>query len=171
MRAGRGSHRPHFSSRGADTSGALALLPSPEQTTPPEWPAYTLLELGALPESVPCARTHARAMLTIWDLPELIDSVELLVAELTSNAVKYSRELSDPVRPPIRLRLSRDGERVLVEVWDASLLPPIPAPADFLAESGRGLHLVAAVSDKWGHHPAADGGKVVWAEVGQPTYG
>jgi hypothetical protein len=41
---------------------------------------------------------------------------------------------------------------------------------DFLAESGRGLLVVASLSDQWGYCPAPEGqdrsaeqGKVVWA--------
>lgn len=128
------------------------------------WPASTL-ELGALPEAVPCARAHARVLLVIWGRPELSEPVELLVTELTSNAVKATRELVVPIRPPVRVRLSYDGTGVLIEVWDANPKVPVPADADFLADGGRGLHLVDAMSNKWGYYPAEQGGKVVWCFV------
>jgi hypothetical protein len=47
--------------------------------------------------------------------------------------------------------------------------PPIP---DSSSESGRGLHLVAALSDDWGVTPRpAAPGKTVWAELHVPTGG
>jgi anti-sigma regulatory factor (Ser/Thr protein kinase) len=104
-------------------------------------------------------------MLVIWGRLELSEPVELLVTELTSNAVKATRELTCPVRPPIRVRLSYDGTGVLIEAWDASLKVPVLAGADFLADGGRGLHLVDAMSDKWGYYPDEGGGKVVWCFV------
>jgi hypothetical protein len=71
------------------------------------------------------------------------------------------------------LRLSSNGRQVLVEVWDADARPPrAPAlDANLLpladAESGRGLFLVAALSERWSCYTvsAESGGKVVWAEV------
>jgi hypothetical protein len=73
---------------------------------------------------------------------------------------------------PVRLRLSSDGSRALVEVWDADSRPPQPRPLevdgvpDLVAESGRGLLLVAALSTRWGWYPDRQcGGKVVWAEL------
>jgi hypothetical protein len=35
--------------------------------------------------------------------------------------------------------------------------------ADYVAESGRGLHLVESFSETWGWHPIGSAGKVVWA--------
>ncbi|MEV8126748.1 ATP-binding protein [Streptomyces sp. NPDC085944] len=43
--------------------------------------------------------------------------------------------------------------------------PPVPGAADALGEGGRGLPIVAAVADRWGVTPYADGrGKTVWFE-------
>ena len=152
-------------SRVRDADPAPVQPPPLDQTVTHPWPSYTMLELGALPEAVPCARAHAKIMLLIWGLSELSESVELLVTELVSNAVKATQELKSPIRPPVRMRLSTDGRRVLIEMWDASALMPVPTEASFEAESGRGLRLVDAISDKWGHYATTDGGKVVWAEI------
>jgi anti-sigma regulatory factor (Ser/Thr protein kinase) len=112
----------------------------------PEPPLCSYLELGALPTAVPCARLHARHVLREWGLNGLALDSELFVSELVTNAVKgYGG-----TRPgAVRLRLSGDSARVLIEVWDAD--PRAPAPKDLgergtpdpLEEGGRVLFLVA----------------------------
>lgn len=68
------------------------------------------------PRSVGRARELARAQLVAWDLEALVDTVELLVSELVTNALRYGEG-------EIRLRLLRD--RTLVcEVWDSGLVQP-----------------------------------------------
>src|SRR5204863_9364394 len=63
-------------------------------TDPPgmsdSWPLSTSLPLGALPGATPCARMHARAVLTEWGLDDLADAAELIVSELVANAVRGS---------------------------------------------------------------------------------
>ncbi|MPY63287.1 ATP-binding protein, partial [Streptomyces spongiae] len=45
-------------------------------------------------------------------------------------------------------------------------------PPDSASESGRGLHLVAALADDWGVTPRPTApGKTVWAELCAPTGG
>src|SRR5580704_19387322 len=56
------------------------------------WPLQDFLELGALVSAVPCARLHARQVLREWGIGHLSDSTELVVTELTTNAVRASRE-------------------------------------------------------------------------------
>ncbi len=72
-------------------------------------------------------------------------------------------------QPPVRLRLSGDYARVLIEVWDADPQPPEDPGADGLpdleAEGGRRLFLVAALSSRWNWHLTRQpAGKVVWCE-------
>ena len=87
--------------------------------------------------------------------------VLVVVSELVTNAVRHGRA-------PIVLRLRCDGEFVVVEVSDGgSELPRIAdaAPADV---TGRGLHLVAALSASWGCRPTGSG-KAVWSCVHAPA--
>ena len=137
------------------------------------WPLRSYLELGALPTAVPCARLHARHLLREWGLNGLAADVELLTSELVTNAV---RATAGRQQAAIRLRLSSDQERVLVEVWDAD--PQPPEPDDGLPgldeEGGRGLFLVAALSARWDWYLTREpAGKVVWCELapGQPQEG
>jgi len=133
------------------------------------WPLRDFLELGALPGAVPSARLHARHILREWGAPvQLTDDVEQVVSELVTNAVTASRAIRQLT--PVRLWLLSDTRNVLVMAWDASPRPPAPAEPGLLAESGRGLLLVQALSQRWGSYPTPRrGGKVVWALCGTST--
>ena len=129
------------------------------------WPLRTFLELGALPGAVPCARLHARYVLGEWGLTAFSESTGLLVSELVTNAIQISRVAEQDA--PVRLWLVSDRAQVVIFVWDASPLPPLPGDVGEDAESGRGLLIVQAVSARWGwDFPPGMGGKVVWAVAG-----
>jgi anti-sigma regulatory factor (Ser/Thr protein kinase) len=125
--------------------------------------------MAACAGTVPRARHHAREVL--WDagLKELIESAELVVSEIVTNAVRAASGL-DPERPAaaprpvIRLWLAPGQDNVLVMVWDHSPLLPerqMPGPD---ADRGRGLFLVEMLSAQWGAFGLGDkAGKVVWA--------
>jgi anti-sigma regulatory factor (Ser/Thr protein kinase) len=125
-----------------------------------QWPYQTFLELGALPGAVPCARLHTRLVLREWGLAALSDSTELLLSELVTNAVRASRAVWHDA---VRMWLVSDLGRVVVFVWDASPQPPTRADPGEDAESGRGLLLVEALSERWGFFGYDGGGKVTWA--------
>ncbi len=133
-------------------------------------PPRSYLELGALPTAVPCARLHTRHLVWEWGLNDLADSTELLVSEFVTNAVKTMAGRED--QAAVRLRLSSDNARVLIEVWDADPQPPAPrdlgedGTPDPQEEGGRGLFLVAALSTRWDWYLTQEpDGKVVWCEV------
>jgi len=74
----------------------------------------------------------------------------------------------DPVSglPVVHLRLSSDRARVIIEVQDQSMEVPTPEHAEPDQESGRGLMLVEALSQRWGCEVMLGwAGKVVWAEL------
>jgi anti-sigma regulatory factor (Ser/Thr protein kinase) len=127
-----------------------------------EWPMRDFLELGALPGAAPSARLHARQIMWEWALTPLTEAVEQVVAELVNNSVAAARAM--PLIQPVCLWLLSDARDVLVLVWDASPQPPTLAEPDEHAESGRGLYLVQAFSERWGSYATPQtGGKVVWA--------
>lgn len=135
----------------------------------PTWQQFgTYLELGALPTAVACARVHARQVLWEWGLGELAEVSEAVVSELVTNA--YEATIRHQLPTPIRLRLSSNGRQALIEVWDADTTPPRRPVLDAnglppeTAESGRGLFLVAALSERWSCYRLGSG-KVVWAEI------
>jgi anti-sigma regulatory factor (Ser/Thr protein kinase) len=118
------------------------------------------------------ARLFVRATLHTWHEDSLVQEAELIVSELTGNAVTASADgdgrpvYVDGRIPVIRVCLLTDGVRLLIEVWDQA--PGIPVLREVTSdeESGRGLMLVDAITDKWGWTPAkGQPGKVVWAEL------
>ena len=132
------------------------------------WPVRDFLELGALPGAVPSARLHARSIVWEWGLGSLTEAVELVVSELVTNSVAAARAM--PQTGPVRLWLLSDNRKVLVMAWDANPQPPVLTEADDYAESGRGLLLVRAFSERWGSYPTPQtGGKIVWALCGINT--
>lgn len=114
------------------------------------------------PKSVGRAREQARTQLESWGLDALVDTVELLVSELVTNALRYGEG-------EIRLRLLLD--RTLVcEVWDAGLVQPRRRRARDTDEGGRGLQLVGLLSASWGSRRTPRG-KTVWFELALPDGG
>jgi anti-sigma regulatory factor (Ser/Thr protein kinase) len=129
-----------------------------------DWPLRSYLKLGALPGAVSCARLHARQVLWEWGFSDIADTAELLVSELTTNAMYASQAVRWDM--PIRFWLLSDKTRVVILVWDGNHHPPVPREVDEDAESGRGLKLVDTLSDKWGWYTHQElGGKIVWCEL------
>jgi anti-sigma regulatory factor (Ser/Thr protein kinase) len=93
----------------------------------------------------------------------MAEDAALIVSELITNAVDASIVL--PARPPIALRLLASEKSLVIEAWDQSLLDVEPREATPDAECGRGLTVVAALSDRWGSERAGHQRKVVWAEL------
>ena len=169
------------SRRVARRSAGPALHPHPELACTHDWPLRSYRELGAVPASVRSARLQARKVLREWRLGSFADSVELLVSELTTNAVRASALLARPLREAgqarraarVRFWLSSDRHSVLIQVWDGGHCQPVRQDAGLDAEAGRGLLLVEALSAQWGCYepagaagldgPAGLGGKIVWA--------
>jgi hypothetical protein len=109
--------------------------------------------------SVREARSVLAEPMKRWELEDLIPTTELLVSELVTNAVKYSRG-------DVTLRLV--NEKALVcEVLDSSgALPRLRQP-NGEDESGRGLQVVRQLSKRWGARRTPTG-KVVWCEQPLP---
>lgn len=149
--------------RPAATASAPARV-SHSQPRADEWPLQSYLELGALPGAVPCARLHAKQVLWEWGLSAFSENAELLLSELVTNAIQVS--LSAERILPVRLWLSSDRSRLLIQVQDTNHCPPARTGADDQDESGRGLLIVDAISTKWGWRIKEDHrGKIVWAVI------
>ncbi|MER5441389.1 ATP-binding protein [Streptomyces sp. NPDC002790] len=118
------------------------------------------LAFAAEPEELAPLRRIARMHLRLWGLNHLDEAVELCVTEMVANVIGH-------VGPgtPTELTLSMSGTYLRIEVLDPDLraLPTLLVGA-LDSETGRGMRLVDAVTDRWGVLLKADR-KVVWCEL------
>ncbi len=113
------------------------------------------------PASVQRARRWVSEALTVLGRGDLVDSAELGVSELVTNAILHAA-------PPIAVRVRGTRAHPRVEVQDHSQHPPkinteMTDDEHLLSTIGRGLGIVALYSATWGSDVAVDG-KTVWFE-------
>jgi two-component sensor histidine kinase len=82
-----------------------------------------------------------------------------VVSELVTNAIRHAQ-------PPIQLRMILDST-LSCEVSDTSSTAPHRRRADRYDEDGRGLMLVAQLTDRWGTRHTRNG-KTIWAQQALP---
>ncbi|WP_406444087.1 ATP-binding protein [Streptomyces sp. NBC_00631] len=124
------------------------------------------VELQALPSRIGQVRRIVSAQLRYWRLDPLIDRAALGVTELLTNVHRHAQpDKNCTVEIELQLdRLTvsvRDHDPRLPVVEDGTEIAP-------MATCGRGLAMVAAVSESWGVRPHDDG-KVVWFTLPAPT--
>lgn len=119
-------------------------------------PRRERVHLGRDPSSPGNARKLVRRL--VGDHPRISD-IELLVSELATNVVRHTDD-------GMEVSVCSDDRSVRVEVSDTDPGLPRARPPD--ASSGRGLHLVEQLADRWGV-VGDPPGKVVWFEVDRPT--
>jgi PAS domain S-box-containing protein len=107
------------------------------------------------PSAVAEARKTALGQLERWGLTDAAFVTELVVSELVTNAIRHAQ-------PPFQLRLIHDRS-LICEVSDASSTAPHMRRARTYDEGGRGLLLVAQLTQRWGTRPSPTG-KTIWAE-------
>ncbi|MEU9129352.1 ATP-binding protein [Kitasatospora sp. NPDC048540] len=126
------------------------------------------------PNAVPWARRHTVDALRHWQVPtSLIDTAQLVVSELTTNAIRRLEPGEEPApysaaTPVSTITLTLRLERVclLVLVHDYQPDVPVLKEVGLDAQNGRGVFLVAHLSNQWGYYaPATASGKVVWSEL------
>ena len=131
----------------------------PEPPTRSMRPAAARVALPRSPSSVAAARRFIEARAAAWSFPEQAsEQLVLIGSELVTNAVLHART-------GLTLTLELRDDRVRISVMDRSKAPATLRHYRPDALTGRGLGVVAALSDSWGVSAAADG-KVVWAELG-----
>jgi len=114
--------------------------------------------------SVGAAREFSLAMMRRWGVADRVDDIGIVVSELLTNALRHGvPDSAAPRRWPLRLGLVQPGRYVLCAVADPGRRLPVLKEPDYLAESGRGLHVIGALSDTWGATTPTGAGKVVWA--------
>ncbi|WDV56347.1 SpoIIE family protein phosphatase [Streptomyces coeruleorubidus] len=114
-------------------------------------------DIPADPALVAPIRKQVVDQLDRWGLIEATFTAELVVSELVTNAIRYGA-------PPIRLRLIHDASTLICEVSDTNHTAPHLRRAKTWDEGGRGLLLVAQLTQRWGSRHTAEG-KTIWAEL------
>jgi anti-sigma regulatory factor (Ser/Thr protein kinase) len=115
------------------------------------------VELQALPSRIGQVRRIVSAQLRYWHLDPLIDRAALGVTELLTNVHRHAQP---DKQCTVEIELLLD--RLTVSVRDHDPRLPEVRDADPTATGGRGLAMVAAVSESWGVRPDGESGKVVW---------
>ncbi|MFF5014992.1 SpoIIE family protein phosphatase [Streptomyces sp. NPDC001165] len=113
------------------------------------------------PAIVATARTLADRQLTNWGLSELAFTTELIVSELVTNAIRYAPGT-------IQVRLIQD-RTLICEVTDGSSAAPHLRHPRTTDEGGRGLLLIAQLTDRWGTRHTRRG-KTIWTEQPLPGH-
>ncbi|MEU5536407.1 SpoIIE family protein phosphatase [Streptomyces sp. NPDC020362] len=138
-------------------SDDIALLIARTRVLPPENVASWQLPLEAT--AAARARELTTAKLTEWGLTDLVFTTELVASELVTNSYRYADG-------PVTLRLIRT-HCLICEVSDSSHTSPHLRRALTTDEGGRGLFLVAQLTERWGTRYTHDG-KTVWTEQALP---
>jgi anti-sigma regulatory factor (Ser/Thr protein kinase) len=128
------------------------------------WPHTDGAILGTLPVAVPSARVFVAESLALWGMDKLSEDACLVTSELVTNAVQASWPMY--ASEPVKLWLMADGSNLIIEVYDGCPDIPQPRSASDSAEGGRGLAIVAALSESWGVYLGTFG-KTVWAHLRQ----
>ncbi|WP_329239350.1 ATP-binding protein [Streptomyces canus] len=128
---------------------------------------HCTVELQALPSRIGQVRRILSAQLRYWHMDPLIDGAVLGVTELLTNVHRHAQP-DKTCTVEIELLL----DRLTVSVHDHD--PRLPVVADIkdtepLATCGRGLAMVAAVSESWGVRPDGESGKAVWFTLPTPS--
>jgi anti-sigma regulatory factor (Ser/Thr protein kinase) len=118
------------------------------------------------PEAPSLARTFVESSMTaayrdLRSVEETCDDLVVIVSELVTNSVQATTAA-------LQVDLEIDGRTVRIAVTDAATgMPTVTGPAASTQPYGRGLAIVAALSDDWGVLPVAapSGGKTVWARL------
>jgi anti-sigma regulatory factor (Ser/Thr protein kinase) len=116
------------------------------------------IELPPVPASAGAARRFVADVL--GESHPLIDTALLLVSELASNAILHAGSAL-----VVCLRVT--DRHLRIEVSDGDPRRPMLKQYDDDAVTGRGLHIVDAMADRWGV-AEIEGGKAVWFELTFP---
>jgi Histidine kinase-like ATPase domain len=127
-------------------------------------------EIASPASGVDASLIHAAREFTIstlqrWGVAERREDVAVVVSELLTNALLHALPAAGQARAgrPVRLGLLQSGQCVICAVADPSRVAPVLQQPEHFGETGRGLHVIAALSDQWGCTIPTDIGKVLWA--------
>jgi anti-sigma regulatory factor (Ser/Thr protein kinase) len=124
--------------------------------------------LSSTRRSAHLGRLLAVERLTAWEMsPRVIERAEHVVAELAANAALHGRVQGRDFLLALTLDETAGTLRFAVSDTRGECRPAVPPERGTDDESGRGLLLVDALTDRWGTEPRTPSGKTVWAEIDQ----
>lgn len=149
----------------AGPPGPISLLPAAR------WVRRQIVACGLDPGlGAGTAREFSGQVLRGWGLPVLADDTAVIVSELVSNALRHGcGGRSGSARDCIELILWRRPGQIICAVTDPGSGAPVLGQPDPLAEAGRGLHVVQALSARWGWTRLGGRRKAVWAAMPLPA--
>lgn len=130
-----------------------ALGPEAGEASPVDESSWALLPV---PQAIPVLRRFVAATLRSWGEEALVPDAALVTSEMATNAVSHADS-------PFHASIVRAAGVVRIAIVDSG---PGAAAQRTAAEddlSGRGIVIVDALADRWGHE-ILHAGKVVWAE-------
>jgi anti-sigma regulatory factor (Ser/Thr protein kinase) len=158
-----------------DSSSAVAPHSVGQQSPPchraaKEWSwqegRYVSVELAPEPASAAIARRVARDALAAWGLEHVSDDAQLIISELSSNAIAASVPAVRS-RPAIIVAIHHVPPEIRIYAWDNGPGKPEPSDPGNDSVTGRGLGIIDALThSEWDWWPTPEsGGKVVTASL------
>jgi len=111
-------------------------------------------------EAIETARWFVAEVCRRWQLEASTETVQLLAAELVTDAVLHERDTYRPIE--LRVELRATGLLIAVRSGESPLALSEVGPD---SDPRSGLDVVRRVADSWGVHLLADGGRVVWCTI------
>jgi serine/threonine-protein kinase RsbW len=141
--------------------------------------AYPVLHfpVGPVRSTRPCARTYRGTPASVPEARRFVgellagcparETLMTCVSELSANAVAHTASGRGGVFT-VEVHIPRDGVARVAVTDDGGASVPAARSASPMAESGRGLAMVAACTTRWGFAEAYPG-RTVWAEATWPV--
>ena len=120
------------------------------------------VRLSSGPTAPAQARAQVREAICAWDVPVDPSVAVLLTSELVTNAIRYEKGET------VTLAIDCSQGLLRVDVHDSSGDIPVVLDIPGEAEAGRGLMLVATLSDEWGFYRTPAGKAVYFTLTSQP---
>lgn len=126
-------------------------------STPIRAPIAAALTMTSGPDAPRAAREFVHVTAESWHLEAVVPTLDLAVSELVTNAVVHGEG-------PVRLKLIRRPGSLIVEVYDEGRRRPTLRRSSMSDYHGRGIGIVASLSEGWGVVRSRQG-KIVWCSI------